>query len=136
MSRPRRRLVALAIVAIVLGAGIALRSGRDRATPRGNVLVVLNTGTSGLDSVVVEPAPPAVGTDPPPGTGFATRRSGYLAAQDSLVFELPAQVGDAHVCAFRGGRAAADQVVYFGGESVFELRVGDADRQGRYRRTK
>jgi len=136
VSLPRRRVVALALVAILLGAGIALRAGRDRAMPPGNVLVVLNTGSSGLDSVVVESAPPAVGTDPPAGLLVVTTRAGYVAPQDSLVVRLPSSVGDAHVRAWRGGVAAADQIVYFGGASVFELRVGDRDRQGRYRRTR
>ena len=134
-GRPRRRvLVALWLMVVLIGAGIALRAGRGRDVPRGNALIVLNTGSGGLDSIVVEPAPPAVGTDPPPGPGGPGGRAGYVAAQDSLVVSLTATAGDAHIRAWRDGRPVADQVVYFGGETLFELRVGDRDRQGRYRR--
>jgi hypothetical protein len=134
-GRPGRRVfVGLWLAVALIGAGIALRAGRDGSLPRGNALVVINAGSGGLDSIVVEPAPPPVGTDPPPGPAAPAGRAGYLAAQDSLVLTLPPTTGDAHIRAFRGGRAVADQVVYFGGETVFELRVGDADRLGRYRR--
>ncbi len=131
----RRRIAALGLVVAILGAGIALRAGWDARAPRGNALIVLNTGAVGIDSIVVEPAPAAVGTDPPPGPGGPAGRAGYLAAQDSLLLSLPATVGDAQVRAWRAGRVIADEIVYFGGASVFELRVGDRDRQGRYRRT-
>jgi hypothetical protein len=36
---------------------------------------------------------------------------------------------------WRGGRTVANHAVYFGGQSIFELRVGDTDQLGRYRRT-
>jgi hypothetical protein len=136
-GRPRRRvLVGLWLMVVLIGAGIALRAGRGRYVPRGNALIVINTGSGGLDSIVVEPAPPAVGTDPPPGPGGPSGRAGYVAAQDSLIVSLTATAGDAHLRAWRDGRPVADQVVYFGGETFFELRVGDRDRQGRYRRTR
>ena len=136
-GRSRRRvLMGLWLVVVLFGAGIALRAGRDGGLPRGNALIVINAGSGGLDSIVVEPAPPPVGVDPPPGPPAPGGRAGYVAAQDSLVLALPATSGDAHVTAWRGGRTVADQVVYFGGKTVFELRVGDADRLGRYRRTR
>ena len=41
---------------------------------------------------------------------------------------------DAHVKVYRAGHVIADQAVQFGGNTLFEVRVGDAAQLGRYRR--
>jgi hypothetical protein len=98
-----------------------------RGAPTGNRLVVLNAGGASVDSIVIEPEPP--------GANLLNARSGYLASQDSVWIALPAATGDTDVRVWRGGRAVANHAVYFGGQSIFELRVGDHDQMGRYRRT-
>jgi len=98
-----------------------------RGAPTGNRLVVLNAGGASVDSIVIEPEPP--------GANLLNARSGYLASQDSVWIALPAASGDTDVRVWRGGRAVANHAVYFGGQSIFELRVGDRDQLGRYRRT-
>jgi hypothetical protein len=95
--------------------------------PTGNRLVVLNAGSASLDSIVIEPEPP--------GANLLNARSGYLASMDSVWIALPEATGDTDVRVWRGGRAVANHAVYFGGQSIFELRVGDTDQMGRYRRT-
>ncbi|MEP7029077.1 MAG: hypothetical protein ABI960_10815 [Candidatus Eisenbacteria bacterium] len=124
-ARPPLRLVALAILAAVLLAiGITLR---PTGPPAGNRLVVVNAGSGSLDSVTVEPEPP--------GANLLAARAGYVAAQDSLWLALPEATGDTDVRVYRGGRVVANHAVYFGGQSIFEVRVGDTDQLGRYRRT-
>ena len=118
------RLIALTILGGALVV-IAL-SLRPRGMPPGNRLVVLNTGSSTLDSVVV--------IAEPPGANLIAGHAGVVAPQDSLWLALPRAKGDADVRVYRGGRAVAQHAVYFGGDSVFEVRVGDRDQLGRYRR--
>jgi hypothetical protein len=124
-----RRTIAgvLFVVALVGFVGFALwpRSGR---APRGNALTVVNAGTSGLDSVIV--------AADPPGANRLTGRIGYVAPADSAQLLLPAGEGDADVRAWRDGRVVAAHVAQFGGRSWFEVRVGDADDLGRYRRVR
>ena len=131
-TRPSRRGIAglaLGGFAVALGAWVALGGGgRGGAGGGANALVVLNTGTTGLDSIVVE-------ADPPGAHGLAGRH-GYLAPQDSVRIGLAAVGGDASVRVWRGGRVVAEHVTYFGGRSVFEVRVGDAAEAGRYRRSR
>lgn len=116
------------ILALAMIAGLALvLSLRPRAVSRGNRLVVINAGTASLDSIVVEPEPP--------GANLLSARSGYLATQDSVWIVLPAATGDADVRIYRGESAVANHAAYFGGNSIFEVRVGDHDQLGRYRRT-
>ena len=97
-----------------------------RGAPTGNRLVVLNAGQASVDSIVIEPEPP--------GANLLHARSGYLASMDSVWIALPEATGDTDVRVWRGGRAVANHAVYFGGQSIFELRVGDTDQLGRYRR--
>lgn len=124
----RRRIAGLALagVAVALGAWVAL--DRRGAGGEGNALVVINAGSTGVDSIVVEADPP--------GTHGLAGRHGYLAPQDSVRIALPTESGDAGVRVWRGGRVVAEHLAYFGGRSVFELRVGDAAQAGRYRRTR
>lgn len=128
----RSALLALTLAALALAAGLALVRGREDA-PAGNAIVVIVAGATALDSVVAEPAPPPVGFDPAPGP---IGRSGYVAARDSTKIALGPIAGESLVRAWRGGRVVAEHVVLFGGRSVFELRVGDGDEAGRYRRTR
>ncbi len=124
-SPPPLRVIALALaMAALLAVVVALR---PHGAPAGNRLVVINTGTTSLDSITVEPEPP--------GANLLAARAGYVAAQDSVWLALPEATGDTDVRVYRGGRAVANQAVYFGGQSIFELRVGDGDQLGRYRRT-
>ena len=111
----------LALAALLGVAGCAPAAG-------GNAVIVLNTGTRGIDSVVVEADPP--------GTHALAGRHGYLAPMDSAVVALPGGAGDADVRVWRDGRVVADHLAYFGGRSLFEVRVGDGDDAGRYRRTR
>jgi hypothetical protein len=121
----RARLVALAIVfASLVTIVIALR---PFGTAAGNRLVVINAGPIALDSVVVE--------SEPPGANLLAGHAGAVAPRDSLWLALPRARGDADVRIFRGGSAVAHHAVYFGGNSVFEVRVGERDQLGRYRRT-
>jgi hypothetical protein len=90
--------------------------------------VVINAGSTGVDSIVVEADPP--------GTHGLAGRHGYLAPQDSVRIVLPAGTGDAAMRVWRDGRVAAEHLAYFGGRSVFEVRVGDGADAGRYRRTR
>jgi hypothetical protein len=123
-ARPPTFAIALALI---LGVGTALVAGlRPRGPSAGNRLVVINTGGTGLDSIVVEPEPP--------GANLLAARSGYLAAQDSAWITLPRARGDTDVRVYRGADAVANHAVYFGGNSIFELRIGDRDQLGRYRR--
>jgi hypothetical protein len=118
------RHVALAIVALsLLAIAIALRPA---GFPPGNRLVVVNAGSQPLDSVVVEPEPP--------GANLLNARAGGVPARDSVWLALPRARGDADVRIYRGGIAVANHAVEFGGDSVFEIRVGDRDQIGRYRR--
>ena len=121
----RGRIVALAIVfASLLGALIALR---PFGTAAGNRLVVINAGSIALDSIVVE--------SEPPGANLLTGHAGAVAPRDSLWLALPRARGDADVRIFRAGSVVAHHAVYYGGNSVFEVRIGDRDQLGRYRRT-
>jgi hypothetical protein len=122
---PPARLIALAVaLGTLLAIAFALR---PHGLPAGNRLVVINAGARALDSVVVE--------SEPPGANLLAGHAGYVAARDSLWLALPRASGDADVRIFRGGAAVAHHAVYFGGNSVFEVRVGDRDQLGRYRRT-
>ena len=116
------RAAATASLAFALAA-----AGCAPAGP-GNELVVLNAGSRGVDSIVVEPDPP--------GAHAIAARHGYLASQDSARIGLPGGQGDADVRVWRNGRVVADHVAYFGGRSEFEVRVGDSAEAGRYRRTR
>jgi hypothetical protein len=116
------------LLAFVLGAGLLLAFAlRGRGQDAGNRLVVLNASAEPIDSITVEPEPP--------GANLLAARAGALAAMDSVWLALPRARGDVDVRAFRGGRAIANHAVYFGGNSVFELRLGDRAQLGRYRRT-
>ena len=118
------RFVALAIVALsLLTIALVLR---PRGLPAGNRLVVVNAGSSPLDSVVVEPEPP--------GANLLAAHAGGVPARDSVWLALPRAQGDADVRIYRAGIAVAHHAVEFGGDSVFEVRVGDRDQIGRYRR--
>ena len=123
------RAIPLFVLAVVLGVAVVFGVfGRgERGAPRDNAVTVLNAGGRGLDSIVVE-------ADPPGTHGLAGRHA-YLAPQDSALVLLPAGTGDANVRVWRDGRVVADHVVYFGGRSWFEVRVGDSLELGRYRRT-
>jgi hypothetical protein len=103
---------------------IALRPFGSRAATGSSVV---NTGSFALDSVVVESEPPARTCSP------GTRRA--CAPRDSLWLALPRARGTPDVRIYRGGTPVAHHAVYFGGNSVFEVRVGDRDQLGRYRRT-
>ena len=119
---------AAVLLAGILAAGLlGILALWPRGAPAGNRLVVINAGTAALDSVVVEPEPP--------GANLLAARSGYVAARDSAWLALPEATGDTDVRVYRGGRMVANHAVYFGGQSIFELRVGDVDQLGRYRRT-
>jgi len=121
----RGKIVALAIVfATLVTAVIALR---PFGTAAGNRLVVINAGSTALDSVVVEAEPP--------GANLLAGHAGAVGPRDSLWLALPRARGDADVRIFRGGGVVAHHAVYFGGNSVFEVRIGDRDQLGRYRRT-
>lgn len=123
----------VAALAVALAAGCAPGGpgggggSGGGGSPPGNAVTVLNAGSRGVDSIVV--------AADPPGTHALAGRHGYLAPQDSALVLLPAGTGDADVRVWRDGRVVADHVVYFGGRSWFELRVGDRDQLGRYRRT-
>lgn len=121
---PPRGLIAL-VVLVVVGM-MALLSLRPQGPPAGNRLVVLNAGTSALDSIVIEPEPP--------GANLLAARAGYVAAQDSVWIALPKAAGDTDIRVYKGGAAVANHAVYFGGNTIFELRVGDGAQQGIYRR--
>lgn len=122
---PRARMVALAIVlSSLLAVVIALR---PFGTAAGNRLVVVNAGSFALDSVVVE--------SEPPGANLLAGHAGAVAPRDSLWLALPRARGDADVRIYRDGTPVAHHAVYFGGNSIFEVRVGDRDQLGRYRRT-
>jgi hypothetical protein len=123
----RAAVGALFVGGLVLFVGLAMRPGRSRA-PRGNAVVVVNAGATGVDSVVVAPDPP--------GTSALAGRLGYVAPSDSATLALPAATGDAEIRAWRDGRVVAAHVAYFGGRSWFEVRVGDSAQVGRYRRAR
>jgi len=42
--------------------------------------------------------------------------------------------GDTDIKVWRAGHVVADHAVQFGGNTIFEIRVGDANQLGRYRR--
>jgi hypothetical protein len=123
-------VIARAAAAASLVPVLALALAATGCTPvaPGNALVVLNAGSRGIDSIVVEPDPP--------GAHAITARHGYLAPRDSARIGLPGGQGDADVRVWRDGRVVADHVAYFGGRSEFEVRVGDSAEAGRYRRTR
>ena len=126
---PQRRTIVIVLAGLAVGLGVAVVLGvfDGGAGPPGNGLSVLNAGTRGLDSIVVEADPP--------GTHGLAGRHGYLAPSDSALVRLPGGKGDADVRVWRDGRVVAEHVVYFGGRSWFEVRVGDSLELGRYRRT-
>ena len=112
---------------VAVGLVLVAAAGCAPAPP-GNAIVVLNAGSRGVDSIVVAP-------DPPHAHGIAARH-GYLAPSDSARVALPRGQGDVDVRVWRDGRVVADHVAYVGGQSVFEVRVGDTAQAGRYRRTR
>jgi hypothetical protein len=118
-------LLVPAVVALVLA--VAAQWWAGRAHRAGNVLVVVNASGSALDSIVV-------GAEPPYANPLAGR-IGYVAAHDSARVVLGRHTGDASVRAWRAGRVLADHVVYFGGDSEFELWLSDRGSLGRYRRS-
>lgn len=118
----------LAGLAVALAAGVALAPRGGERGPRGNAVIVLNAGRFGVDSIVVEADPP--------GTHALSGRHGYLAPSDSALVSLPGDPGDADVRVWRDGRVIADHLAYFGGRSLFEVRVGDSAQAARYRRTR
>ena len=113
--------------ALVLVVGLMTRPGRH-AEPAGNAVTVINAGSTGLDSVVIAADLP--GDNPLAG------RIGYVAPRDSEEVALPIAYGDADIRAYRDGRVVAAHVVAFGRRAWFELRIGDADELGRYRRVR
>jgi hypothetical protein len=124
----KRRLAAgVALVAVGLALWVVLGPGARGPAARGNAVLVLNAGSRGVDSIVVEADPP--------GTHALAGRHGYLAPLDSALVALPGGRGDADVRVWRDGRVIANHLAYFGGRSVFEVRVGDSAQAGRYRRT-
>jgi hypothetical protein len=114
--------------AMLAAAALSLLSSGCAPAPPGNAVVVLNAGRRGVDSIVVEPDPPRAHA--------ITARHGYLAPSDSARVPLPRGRGDVDVRIWRDGRVVADHVAYFGGQSVFEVRVGDTAQAGRYRKTR
>ena len=70
----------------------------------------------------------------PPGANLIFGHTGAVSPRDSVWLALPRARGDADVRIYRGGIAVAHHSVEFGGDSVFEVRVGDRDQIGRYRR--
>lgn len=118
------------LLAVAMVAGVAMVTALPlllpRRIPAGNRLVVLNARTSSIDSIVVEAEPP--------GANLLAARRGYLSAQDSVWLALPKARGDTDIRIYRAGKVVANEAVYFGGNSVFELRIGDRDQLGRYRR--
>lgn len=119
----KRILLACFLVGTVLA--IVLANGLVASKP-GNRLVVVNAGTTLVDSVSIDPEPA--------GANWFYRRWGMIAAQDSAWIRLPPQGGDADVKVYRGGHVISDNAVQFTGNSIFEVRVGDSAQLGRYRR--
>ena len=113
--------------ALVLVVGLMVRPGRH-ADPMGNAVTVVNAGSTGLDSIVI--------AADPPGDNALAGRIGYVAPSDSAQVTLPLAYGDADIRAYRDGQVVAAHVVAFGRRVWFELRVGDADELGRYRRVR
>lgn len=128
--RPR---LALGLAGLAIGLalwvvfGPGARGGDGGGDPPGNAVIVLNAGSTGVDSIVI--------AADPPGTHALAGRHGYLAPLDSARVGLPRGAGDADVRVWRDGRVVANHLAYFGGRSLFELRVGDSAQAGRYRRT-
>ena len=126
----RRGLAGVVFVAAAVVLVGALSQARRGRAPAGNAVVVVNAGGTGLDSIVIAPDRPGEA----PGAPRLAARRGYVAPMDSAWIALPAATGDADVRAWRGGRVVANHVAYFGGRSLFEVRVGDSAQVGRYRR--
>jgi hypothetical protein len=118
-------LLVPALLALVLALGAQWWA--SRAHPRGNLLVFVNASGASVDSLVV-------GAEPPYSSPLSGR-AGYVAANDSAKIALPNAAGDATVRVYRGGRVLSDDVVYFGGDSEFELWLREARSVGRYRRS-
>lgn len=125
MKRPL--VLGLAGLLVVLLLGIVFAPGEQGRVAGGNAVIVLNAGSTGVDSIVIEADPP--------GTHGLAARHGYLAPLDSALVVLPGGAGDADVRVWRDRRVVADHLAYFGGRSLFEVRVGDSAQAGRYRRT-
>jgi hypothetical protein len=121
---PDKRIL---LVCFLVGCAlaVALANGLVASKP-GNRLVIVNAGGTFVDSVTVDPEPA--------GANWFYRRWGMIAAKDSAWFRLPPQSGDADVKVYRGGHVISDDAVQFSGNTIFEVRVGDAAHLGRYRR--
>jgi hypothetical protein len=118
-----RLLAGFFLVGLVLAVVLA---GWLMSLKPGNRIVVVNAGSTFVDSVTVDPDPA--------GSDLFLRRWGLIAARDSAWIRLQPGAGDADVKVYRGGRVVADHAVFFGGNTIFEVRVGDAAQLGRYRR--
>ena len=133
-----RRRLALGLASLAIGLALWVvfgpggrgggAGGGGGGDAPGNAVIVLNAGRTGVDSIVI--------AADPPGTHALAGRHGYLAPLDSARVALPRGTGDADVRVWRDGRVIANHLAYFGGRSVFELRVGDSAQAGRYRRTR
>jgi len=114
-------------VCFLVGLVLAILLGNYLVgTKPGNRLVVLNAGATPVDSVTVDPEPA--------GANWFLRRFGAVAPQDSTWLRLPPGAGDTDIKVWRAGHVVADHAVQFGGNTIFEIRVGDANQLGRYRR--
>lgn len=119
------RFSRIAVVVAVAGLALLLALSR-RGEPGGNRLVIVNASPASLDSIAVWPDP---------GSPTSLRGAlGYLAAGDSATLDLPRASGDANVRLYRRGGVAAHHVVYWAGNTVFELTVSAEGTRGRYRR--
>jgi hypothetical protein len=117
------------VLAICFLVGVALAIAFANylvSTKPGNRLVIVNAGSTFLDSVTVDPEPA--------GANWFDRRWGLIAARDSAWMRLPPGAGDTDVKVWRSGHVVADHAVFFGGDTIFEIRVGDENQLGRYRR--
>ncbi len=122
--RPDMRILAVCFL-IGLALAVVLANLLVASKP-GNRLVIVNAGSTFVDSVTIDPEPA--------GANWFYRRWGMIAAKDSAWIRLPPQSGDADVKVYRAGHVIADHAVEFSGNSIFEVRVGDQAQLGRYRR--
>jgi hypothetical protein len=121
---PNMRLLAVCfLVGLVLA--VALANWLVSLKP-GNRLVVVNANPTFLDSVTVDPEPA--------GANWFVRRYGAVAGNDSAWVRLPPGEGTTDIKVWRGGHVIADHAVDFGGNTIFEVRVGEGHQLGRYRR--
>jgi hypothetical protein len=112
---------------LALAFALAAQWWAARARSEGNVLVFVNASSASVDSVAI--------TAEPPFANPLAGRTGFVAAKDSAKVALGRDRGDATVRVYRRGKVLADRVVYFGGDSEFELWLSDEGSLGRYRRS-